>query len=283
MHRTISILAALCLPAILEAQVAPPRATGDDLDRIADAIFLGQYYPSGRLYLERFKDEEAQSDPGPWPEHVLFRPLDRGVALPKGMGDPALEARFDTVVEWIDPRAAEGMIDPDSPCAPDGYQRRQEVAYAGDPVNGWNWDAREFFDSLDWFGCPEFPIGAAYDATGPGDWSFRVLAFAPDLVLRDVSHENAGTPRPLAPERDRRDLRELDGSETEENACTIEPSDIRDAIELLRFHIEGTPYWFRLSSYVAACFHVTEIFLLEALQDEEVVRQYRLWRSRGDL
>lgn len=126
-------------------------------------------------------------------------------------------------------------------------------------------------------------VGAAYDADGPGDWSFRVFAFAADLVLRDVSHETAGTPRPLAPERDRRDLVELDGSEAEENACTIELADIRGATELLRFHIEGMPYGFRLSSYVAACFHVTEIFLLEALQDEEVVRQYRLWRSRGDL
>lgn len=42
---------------------------------------------------------------------------------------------------------------------------------------------------------------------------------------------------------------------------------------MLRFTVEGSPLLYRLSRYDLACVHMSEVFVLDALQGDDVVAQ----------
>lgn len=107
-----------------DGAVAAAERTGDD-----EAVYLGQVYPSGTLYLEAF---EGAGDPASAPdaERLLFVPLDADLDLPAEWLGRWLGARRVGRSEHVDPPRAEGMLAADSPCAGEDYAPKDGAAYA---------------------------------------------------------------------------------------------------------------------------------------------------------
>lgn len=202
---SIVLLASFFFPIMADAQVVDTGAKEADGDPVAGAFFLGQVYPSGRLYIERVNGAAGEGGEE-WPERLHFIPLDPEVSLPGASGVQTLGAQFVEAASWIRPRAIEGIFGPDSPCVPEGYQPGEGAGYASAPDPGNGRDYRDYFDADEWFdACGDLEYGAVYDSDGPTGLYFRVLAFRPDIVVRDLSHASAGAPRPLT-DQERQEL-----------------------------------------------------------------------------
>lgn len=245
---------------------------------IGGSVYLGQAYPSGRVYLEAFRDADHQPL-GAAAERVELVPLDRDVAMARTGGWRA-GARLVGQAEPVNPPAAEGMLPTDSSCVPEGYVRMSGAVYArvrrADDQNV-PWRTEDYFSTAAWYGCAWEVSLSLYRAEEPIPKSFRVIGFRAGFSPGDLDHSVAGQPRPMSPE-EASELEELQGSEAE---CTLQPRYMDEAIQLVAFHPPDFPYRVRLSSYVSACTSLGERFLLDVLAGDDVVGTFSLGRWRG--
>lgn len=187
---------------------------------------------------------------------------------------------FSDTASSRNPPLVEGMLKVDSPCVPTEYRRTSDTAYAATQERWLLWDPRDFFATNGPTLCGSVPELGVYRVDGALDRSFRILAHGPGVSIDDISWESAGAPRPLTPaDSTRLDLEQLDRERG--RSCTLETRNVDEAAELLRFRVETSPLVFRLSRYVATCFTVNEVFLLDAMREREVVAQFRVVRPRA--
>jgi hypothetical protein len=287
-RRTFRVVAAAAgLLCALEVEVGAQQTAEPEADRVARSVFLGQAYPSGALYLEAFRVAPGALRHSPeWPDRVRFLPLDQlDPSLSRVPAEP-LEARFLLVGDWVNPPAAEGMLVPSSPCVPPGYSPRDGARYltttGAEEEPGVVWQGAEYFATNEWFGCAVEPSVPVYRIGEPIEGAFRVVAFASSLPVSEPDRSVAGTPRPMTPAEETAVTERRNRRERDREACTLEPRDLDGARQIVSFRVEGTPYHGRISSYVAACTALAEVFLLDLLEDGEVVATYQVSRWRGN-
>lgn len=250
-----------------------------DLERLARSIFLGQAYPSGRVYLDAFGDlGNHHGGLAEWPDRILLVPMDSGAGGPATAPFGPLDARYVRSTEWSNPPELEGMLTVDSPCASEGYEARQGADYFARGLPADPGHTPDFFGTVDWFGCQAEPNVPVYQMGSQPEHSFRVIAFRPELEIRTIDYSVSGLTRPLT----MAEAEEVAVLRTRDAQCTLEPRRLDEARQVALFTTPNPGYNLRLSSHVEACTVLAEVFVLDVLKGGGIVATLRSTRWRGN-
>lgn len=271
------LLAGMAASAGCDAQDMDSRE-GSPLIPIDDSVYLGQIYPSGLLYLESFRSRGEASALGDWPTVVRFMPMDQEASSAIPPSSQSATARFLRIEQDVNPPEVERLLRADSPCVPEGYRPSEASTYVGGDARPVIWEPAEYFATNEWFGCWREPTVAVYEVEGEIEASFRIVAFRPELALVRPEWHDAGTPRPLTSEEAERVAERI----ARDGECPLQPRGLEEARKLLGFALKDTRYRIRLSSHVAACTSLGEVFILDVLEGEDLLESHGIVRWRGD-
>jgi hypothetical protein len=255
----------------------------ETFDRIVSNIFLGQAYPSGKIYLESVPLPNSNQSVDDyrakfhWADSISFHALssaDPGSAQ-------ARQAKFSNVLhddrvdlgsntfqlKSIDIPEVESMKDGfDSATDKIKESKNPEFQYLGG----------EYFCSSN----PNEGIGV-YKTVGLKKVSFSVIAFSKELALSDITHPNRR--RPMTPAEAASVKKDKEEEKTHQDDCPTVPAYIDEAVVLLSAKIINSPWSIRISNYDnAGCGgHLASIYLIEFMKDGDVVKTYTFDRYCG--
>ena len=245
------------------------HAGGQELSsamRIEHAVFLGQLYPSGNVYLRAFENE---GDSRSWPSSIAvltLAPSDSGgAAMVHATYAELLDAGGDTEVDGI------------------GRDFRPNER----PASGEEHDFSDgFFYTMFDSSLADRNV-ARYVAKDAAAESLQVIAFDSRLRAEAIDYSRRGRPRPLTAtektevEEERATLeRELRGMD-----CTTVPAFVDSAKELLRAAIAGTGVTIRISHYSnpGCAGHLDEVYLLDLVDADGTRQRFELHHYVGVL
>jgi hypothetical protein len=191
---------------------------------VREAVFLGQFYPSGRIYLRQFPSQPKTPHTGapkvsrqgenekyttpmrnppvpletlsPWPREVIAINTDaiksmgtkatRAWLVKVLVDEPAKKNLLGFSTEYIP--GLEGMDSTHYPCGMSKHSQDTGFAYRSDDF---------FKNTMDH--CESTQGVAVYQSEFSTDYSFRVIAFRNDWELAGVTLDPRRTPRPLQP------------------------------------------------------------------------------------
>jgi len=246
------------------APICGDAQTVISLDDVARSVLLGQVYPSGNAYLLQFRENE--DDTLVWPKTVVMHPL-RSHSRPEG----TLSGR------------AYGFVTVLSSGSSPQFPFLERQRHPG----------LEYLDGLDFFATAsdmssleDVDIGQ-YRGSPLAGYFFPVVAVTDAIVADDIVYAPAGLKRPLTREEEREvaQSRKRAAKESTHLDCTTVPAFLDDAVQLVGFTVKGTPYHVRISQYTnPGCGgHVSDIYVLDVLQDHAVKGRYELYHYWGVL
>lgn len=277
--------AARAAAACICLMTAGYSAAEEDSAEIAAHIFLGQVYPSGKVYLAPFPPpKSSQSDEDylrsyRWPQAVAYQSVS---AVPASANRP-LPARFLSVMHdafrEISPnvRQIEAAYIPSLEFMDERHEGCAKALYR--PKNPqYRYEGADFFEQV-LFSCNSNEGIGVYQGK-PGEVSFGVVAFDKSAKLSGVQYLN-GEPRPLT----RAELAEVareKAEDAEKSDCTTTPRYLDSAASLLSAKAGGG-LSLRLSRYTSpGCGgHLAEIYVLDVLKGSVPVQTRMLIRPKG--
>lgn len=249
-----------------------------ELVRLRGSIFLGQVYPSGHVYLDAFGElGNHRGGLTEWPDRILLFALDRGATL-QTTDQPLAIAGYLRSEAWVNPPELEGMLETDSPCVSDGYLPHATAGYLIREPPGHPGQTADYFATIEWFGCGAEPSVPLYQVDIPVEQSFPVIAFRPEIEVVRANYSVAGDARPLSAV----EAGDVAQQRAQDDQCTLEPGYLDEAKQIVHFVTRNPAYRFRLSSHIEACTSLAEVFVLDILDNTEVVTSLTSTRWRGN-
>jgi len=262
-------MTALILSTLLSCAAWATDPTADDIGR---RVWLGEVYPSGNAYLQRFRPVKKGSlldaeDRPPvrlkdGPEQMMAFGL-LADASPMPLHRAALVGHADYLP------AKEGMDDSHN----DGCKLSAKV-----DVKKKYLDGSDFFQTIsDLCGFEESSETVRYEGE-PGDGARQLLAT--DLYLK--SFERARGKRPLT-EGERKLVAAEKEAHAERRDCTTEPATLDSAEQLLKVEIEGGSWSLRVSRFQdPGCGgHLATVYVLDALKAGKLEKSFVLAHYHG--
>lgn len=240
-------------------------------------IFIGQAYPSGKVYVRRFME-----NPGAvsiWPKTISLLPLTKGVSL-----SPSGQARFvQTMKDKIENHVLksayipgiEGMDEDHDAC---GMGKIKKANPAHKKLSA------DFFDTiLDH--CETNNSVAIYQIT-PSNYSYMVLGTDSNLTLT-APEIIKGSIRPLTVAE--KQLVKREKSETKKSTtdyeCTTVPAYLDSAKQIFAAKVKGNDTSLRLSTYLnpGCAGHLGSIYVLDITRNNKLLKSFGIYQYQGAL
>ncbi len=257
-------------------------------DGIAVKIFLGQAYPSGKVYLRPFPipgkslSENDYLKSFVWPKFIKYRSLSGSNAYAAILRECGfIEAMHDGEIE-IEPGVSQvqSAYIPGLECMDDFHEGCTKKFYR--PKNPrYKYLGRDFFEQiLD--NCNSNEGTAIYKSNDTGVCSFMVIAYDPGLQVSNIELSE-GKVRPLTLDESKQLEKEKAEGRRNKSDCTTEPVYIDSAYQLLNAKLGGTDFSIRISQYVnPGCMgHLAKIFILDIIKSGVLLKKYELVQYEG--
>ena len=243
-----------------------------DIQGLDKRVFIGQAYPSGKVYLERFNSEASTE----WSKDVVILPLDDTKSV---LGKTHMKASFVDVAKDDETRyipGVEGMDDSHKLCGLGEIKKIEDYKYLSE-------SSEDYFDSIYDHCEPNEGIGI-YRAD-LSKYSFLVLGIDPRIALAQLKLLSGK--RPLTP-ADRQEIvkqKKTNRETAAEGECTTVPGYIDSATQIAEIGLAQGDLRLRVSTYVnPGCLgHLSSIYVLDVLQHSMVLRKFEVQRYRGAL
>jgi hypothetical protein len=284
MNRIYVVLFFLCLFYSFSGQ----SSVSQNPDDIAVRIFLGQFYPSGHIYLKPFplprtsQSEDDYLKSFSWPVTISFHALSSiypdsnkimEAHLSSIMHDGKHELQKNTYqLESAYIPSLESMDDSHEGCTKKFYKpRNAHYQYRGGDF---------FYQAL--FNCNPNEGVAIYKNNDSSNLSYSVIAFAKDLDLYEIRFMN-GERRPLtsdelvAVEKEKMETKKIESERT-----TI-PTYLDSAVSYLSARVKGSDMSIRISQYETAgrMGHLAKVFILDVVKSGVLLKKYELAQYLG--
>jgi hypothetical protein len=259
-------IAAFCLigTAAASSQQVP------EIDALLPAVFVGQAYPSGNVYLRPFVGDGTNA--GSWPARVALAPVGAAELRVRGARfDRMLRSQSnDTVIRSIYIPGEEAVGDGHDSCGLGQIKPRVESYRVMSP---------DFFETL--VDHCEPNDGIAVYRTEPTTYSVMVLALADPIAVAARAAIGFAS-RPVSDSERSQMEKERRSPSTE---CATAPAFLDQAVVLFQAQLVNPVATLRLSSYIdpGCSGHLTRIYLLDLLRDDQPVRTLRLVQYKGAL
>jgi hypothetical protein len=250
-----------------------------DIQNLETRVFIGQAYPSGNVYLQCFhRETNCQSAR---PKELLILPLgDTKSVLEKTQ----LKASFvkvmkdqqkgDTVKSIYIP-GAEGMDDDHESCGIGEIKKIKQYKYVSDALE-------DYFSSMSTHCEPnEGRIGIYH--TDSSNYSFLVLGIDPGIAVAELKPLSGK--RPLTPADKQEIIKQKRDDEKAAANCTGNPAYIDSATQIAEIRLAEGDFRLRLSTYEnSSCHgHLSNVYILDVLQRNAVLRKFEVYRFQGAL
>ena len=275
-HHIARLCALLSLfPLTACSQTTSIAITPDD---VMQSIFLGQVYPSGRLYLKGFVEREPQL--AKWPKAVNAIPLAKPTAetgstisanimkmLKDKTVDHTLHVRYIPGFEGMDPSHDNCGI---------------PAKEAANPK--YKYLSADFYSAI-MDHCESNNGIVIYQSPANNMYSYAVIAAAKPIELIEQKIMNTDSRRPLTKTeaKEVKALKRRTKAEQADYECTTEPAYLDDAKQLFTAKIKGSGLHIRLSFYeTPGCAgHLSSIYILDVLQEGKIVGTFELNQYQG--
>jgi hypothetical protein len=262
---------ALTIGVVRAADVVP-----NDINALAEGIFIGQVYPSGNVYLKSFAGDDRTGIA--WPANVTLIPISDG----KSNLAFAREAAYNKIlhdkteneiVKSVYIPRIEGVDTSHISC---GLETTTATVTRFTNVSG------DFFHAISSY-CPPTE-GVAVYKTIPSNFSFLVVALADNIKVAENHQILEKVRRPLSNLEDAH-ISRLKSTEPINVDCKTTPVYLDSALQRIEIKLSSADVALRISSYEnPGCDgRLAEIFLLDILNANGPLKTFEISQYRGTL
>ncbi len=252
-----SLLGLLALAGVAQAE----NDTAGGLPAGFDQVFIGEWFASGKLYLDGW--DEGGPSQSTAPQRIRFVAASNASAAGQAAYVRDQQNTYIPGLEGIDPNR-------DADCNTLDRSKNPHSGYFGTII----------FDY-----CEPDPLVWSYQADHKPAAPLTILAVADTLRLGAADFSTTGQPRPLSPEEQTQVDAAKKAAQQKDTDCTTNRQFLDAAKQIMTVPVAGSDYRLRLSRYAnTGCLgHLTDIYVVDILQQGRVLKRLERARYQGPI